>query len=187
MRKNFGVKPWCYPQPVFILAAYDKEGVPCAMNVAWGGIHYDDQIAMCISAHHKTTANILATKAFTISMADAKHVVGCDYVGVVSGNKVSDKFSKAGFTAIKSEFVNAPLIKELPMAIECELISYDNVTCNLIGKIVNVSADESILDSKGMIDVSLLNPITFDPVHNTYHVIGEKVGNAFKDGLKLKG
>ncbi|MCH5223531.1 MAG: flavin reductase family protein [Muribaculaceae bacterium] len=186
MRKDFGNKPWCYPQPVFILAAYDKDGVPNAMNVAWGGIHYDDQIAMCISAGHKTTANILESKAFTVSMADVKHLVACDYVGVVSGNKVADKFEKAGFTAVKSSRVNAPIINELPMTIECELISYDPEMCTLIGRIVNVSADESILDQNGKIDPAKLQPITFDPVHNDYLVIGEKVGNAFKDGLSLR-
>lgn len=186
MRKNFGSKPWCYPQPVFILAAYDENGVPNAMNAAWGGIHYDDQIAMCISANHKTTANILASKAFTVSMADVDHMVACDYVGVESGNKVPDKFARAGFTATKSEFVNAPVINELPMCIECRLVSYDPETCNLIGEIVNVSVDERILDEKGKIDASKLRPITFDPVRNDYLVIGEKVGDAFRSGLALK-
>ena len=186
MRKNFGNKPWCYPQPVFILAAYDEEGNPNAMNVAWGGIHYDDQIAMCISANHKTTTNILASKAFTVSMADKKHLVACDYVGIASGNKVADKFQKAGFTASKSEFVNAPIINELPMTLECELISYDDKMCQLVGKIVNVSADESVLDDEGKIEVSKLQPITFDPVHNAYLEIGGKVGNAFRDGLSLR-
>ena len=186
MRKNFGNKPWCYPQPVFILAAYDENGNPNAMNVAWGGISYDDEISMCISANHKTTYNILASKAFTVSMADVEHLVACDYVGVESGNKVADKFEKAGFTAVKSEFVNAPVINELPMTLECELISYDPETCRLVGRIVNVSADESILGEDGRIDVSKLRPITFDPVRNDYLVIGEKVGNAFRDGLALK-
>ncbi|MCH5229893.1 MAG: flavin reductase family protein [Muribaculaceae bacterium] len=186
MRKNFGKKPWCYPQPVFILAAYDKEGKPNAMNVAWGGIFYDDQISMCISANHKTTENILESKAFTVSMATKEFVVSCDYVGVVSGNKEPDKFKKAGFTAEKSEFVNAPLIKELPMALECNLISYDPELCTLIGEIVNVSASEEVLDDKGKIDPHKLKPLTFDPIHNTYLELGDKVGNAFKDGLALR-
>lgn len=186
MRKDFGNKTWCYPQPVFILAAYDSEGNPNAMNVAWGGIHYDDQIAMCISANHKTTENILVSKAFTVSMATKKMMVACDYVGVVSGNKEPEKFKKAGFTAIKSKFVNAPVINELPMTLECKLISYDPETCNLIGEIVNVSADEIILDEKGKIDTEKLQPITFDPVNNAYLEIGPKTGNAFKDGLALK-
>lgn len=186
MRKNFGSKPWTYPQPVFILAAYDENGEPNAMNVAWGGIHYDDQIAMCISAGHKTTANILVSKAFTVSMADVEHLVACDFVGVASGNKFPDKFARAGFTATKSEFVNAPVINELLMTLECRLVSYDSQSCNLIGEIVNVSADEPILDADGKIDPAKLRPITFDPVHNHYLELGEKTGNAFKDGLELK-
>lgn len=172
--------------PVFILAAYDENGVPCAMNAAWGGMHESDEIAMCISAGHKTTKNILATGAFTVSMADADHVVECDYVGIESGNKVPDKFEKAGFHAVKSEFVNAPLIEELPMAVECELKSYDPETACLIGKIVNVCADEKVLDENGKIDPAKLRPITYDPMNHKYIVLGEIVGNAFSDGNKIK-
>lgn len=186
MRKNFGSKPWCYPQPVFILAAFDADGNPCAMNVAWGGISYDDEISMCISANHKTTENILISKAFTVNIADVEHLVACDYVGVESGNKVPDKFARAGFTAVKSEFVNAPVIKELKMSVECELIDYNPDTCTLRGKIRNVSVDENVLDEKGRINPLLFRPITFDPVNNHYLAIGEKVGNAFRDGLALK-
>lgn len=188
MRKNFGAKPWSYPQPVFIVAAYDNNGNPNAMNAAWGGIDYDDRINLCLSADHKTTKNILETKAFTVSMGTAEQAVACDYVGIVSGNKVEDKFSKAGFHATRSAFVNAPLIDELPMTLECELVSYDNSPdqFHLVGRIVNVSADECILDEKGKIDPQKLRPITFDPIHNAYLVVGEKVGNAFKDGLQLK-
>src|SRR5699024_12611620 len=116
MRKNFGVKPWTYPQPVFILAAYDEHGVPNAMNAAWGGISEENEISLCISAEHKTTENILARKAFTLSMADAAHVTACDYVGIVSGNDVPDKVARAGFHTSKAAFVDAPLIDELPMA-----------------------------------------------------------------------
>ena len=107
MRKNFGAKPLCYPQPVFIIAAYDEKGFPNAMNAAWGGISEENEISICISAGHKTTKNILLKKAFTVSMATAKEVVACDYVGVVSGNKEPDKFKKAGYTETKSEFVDA--------------------------------------------------------------------------------
>ena len=186
MRKNFGAKPLLYPMPVFILAAYDENGVPCAMNAAWGGMHESDEIAMCISAGHKTTKNILATGAFTVSMADAEHVVECDYVGIESGNKVPDKFEKAGFHAVKSEFVNAPLIEELPMAVECELKSYDPETACLIGKIVNVCADEKILSENGKVDPSKLRPITYDPMNHKYIALGEVVGSAFSDGNKIK-
>ncbi len=186
MRKNFGAKPYTYPQPVLIIATYDENGAPDAMNAAWGGISDDTQISMCLSAGHKTVKNIQARKAFTVSMADAAHVAACDYVGIVSGNKVPDKFEKAGFHATKSEFVDAPLIDELPMALECTLVSYDPETCRLVGEIVNVSADERILDENGKIDPAKLEPITFDPVNNVYLKLGEKVGNAFKDGMQLK-
>ena len=186
MRKNFGAKPWTYPQPVFIIASYDQEGKADAMNAAWGGISDDTQISMCLSAGHKTVKNILARKAFTISMADAAHVTACDYVGVVSGNDEPDKMGKAGFHTTRSEFVDAPIIEELPMAVECRLISYDPESCRMVGEIVNVCADESILDETGKIDPDKLQPIVFDPVHNAYRKLGEKVGNAFRDGLKLK-
>ncbi len=186
MRKNFGAKTMCYPMPVFIIGTYGSDGTPNAMNAAWGGISEEEQISICISAGHKTTENILARKAFTVSMATAEHVAACDYVGLVSGNKEPDKFAKAGFHATKSEFVDAPLIDELPMALECELISYDAESCRLVGRIVNVCAAASILDADGKIDVKKLQPITYDSMHHHYLVLGEKVGNAFKDGAALK-
>ena len=186
MRKNFGAKPWTYPQPVLILAAYDADGRPNAMNAAWGGISDDRELSMCISAGHKTTANILARKAFTVSMATAEQMVACDYVGIESGNTVADKLEKAGWHTTKSEFVDAPLIDELPMAVECRLVSYDPQSCRLVGEIVNVSADESVLGEDGRIDPDKLRPITFDPIHNVYRLLGEKVGNAFRDGAELK-
>ncbi len=186
MRKNFGSKPMCYPMPVYIIGTYGADGTPNAMNAAWGGISEEDQISICISAGHKTTENILARKAFTVSMATARQMAACDYVGIVSGNKEPDKFAKAGFHATRSEFVDAPLIDELPMALECQLISYDPESCRLVGRIVNVSADEAILGEDGKIDVAKLQPITYDPVHHHYLTLGQKVGNAFKDGLTLK-
>ena len=185
MRKNFGKKSWLYPMPVLIIAAYDEGGVPNVMNAAWGGIFTDDHIGICLSEGHKTTKNIRATGAFTVSMATAGQLVACDYVGIVSGNKEPDKFAKAGFTAERSEFVNAPVIKELPMTLECELVSYDEESNHLVGRIVNVSADESIL-TDGKIDVAKLRPVTYDPVNNKYIELGAKVGNAFSDGKKLK-
>lgn len=186
MRKNFGTKPMCYPMPVYIISTYSADGTPNAMNAAWGGISEETEISICISAEYKTTENILSRKAFTVSMATAKYIAACDYVGIVSGTKEPDKFAKAGFHATKSEFVDAPLIDELPMALECELISYDRESCRLVGRIVNVSADESVLGDNGKVDVSKLQPITFDPMNNHYLVLGEKVGQAFHDGVALK-
>ena len=184
MRKNFGAKPLSYPQPVFILATYNEDGTPNAMNAAWGGISASKALTMCIDARHKTTENILARKAFTVSMGTSSTVAACDAVGMVSGKDEPDKVQKVGFHTVKSEFVDAPLIEELPMTLECELLSYDPETEQLIGKIVNVSADESVL-TDGVIDPQKLCPITFDPVNNAYLVLGEKVGNAFSDGKQL--
>ena len=186
MRKNFGPKTMCYPMPVFIIGTYNQDGTPNAMNAAWGGISEEKEISICVSDDHKTTENLLAWKAFTVSMATADTVAACDYVGIVSGNDVPDKFAKAGFHATKSGFVDAPLIDELPMALECELISYDKETCRLVGRIVNVCADESVLDADGRIDVMKLSPITYDSMHHTYRTLGPVVGRAFQDGKALK-
>ncbi len=186
MRKNFGAKPYTYPQPVFIIATYGEDNTADAMNAAWGGISDTTQISMCLSAGHKTVKNILARGAFTVSMADAAHVAECDYVGIVSANDVPDKLEKAGFHTTKSEFVDAPVIDELPMALECRLVSYDEETGRLVGDIINVSADERIVSPVGKIVPAKLDPITFDPVNNAYLKLGEKVGNAFQDGAGLK-
>ena len=186
MRKNFGPKPMCYPMPVYIIATYNSDGTPNAMNAAWGGISEEDEISICIDSGHRTAENIQARKAFTVSMATADQLVACDYVGIVSGNKEPDKFAKAGFHATKSEFVDAPLIDELPMALECELISYDPETCRLVGKIVNVCAEESVLGENGKVDPAKLRPITYDPMNHHYLVLGEKAGQAFHDGVVLK-
>ena len=172
--------------PVFMIGTYNEDGTPNVMNAAWGGVTEEAQLTICVDAEHKTAENVMARKAFTVSMGTAACVKACDYVGIVSGNKVPDKFAKAGFHATKSGFVDAPLIDELPMALECELISYDPESCHLVGKVVNVCVDEAYLDEKGKVDVAKLQPITFDPVHHQYLVLGEAVGQAFHDGLALK-
>ena len=186
MRKNFGAKEMCYPMPVFIIGTYNEDGTPNAMNAAWGGVTEEAQLTICVEAEHKTAKNIQLRKAFTVSMGTAKTATACDYVGIVSGNDEPNKFAKAGFHATKSTFVDAPLIDELPMALECEMISYDPKSCRLVGHVINVSVDEAYLDEKGKVDVAKLQPITFDPVHHHYLVLGEQVARAFHDGLTLK-
>ena len=186
MRKNFGAKAMCYPMPVFIIGTYNADGTPNAMNAAWGGISEETEITICVDNTHKTAENLLVRRAFTVSMATVPYLTACDYVGIVSGTKEPEKFAKAGFHAVKSEFVDAPLIEELPMALECEVISYDEETCRLVGRIVNVCADESVLGENGKVDVTKLQPITYDPVNHHYLVLGERVGQAFQDGVALK-
>ena len=181
-RVNFGAKPLMYPQPVLIIGTYDENGVPNAMNAAWGITTDFKEISISLS-DHKTTDNLKAGKAFTVSMATEDMLVACDYVGIESGKKVPDNFAKAGFHATKSEFVDAPLIEELPLALECKVKSFEDGI--LVGEIVNVSADESVV-TDGAVDIKKVKPISFDPFSNAYFTVGDKAGNAFKDGLQLK-
>lgn len=184
MRKNFGAKPWLYPQPVLIIGTYDADGNPDAMNAAWGGQYGPNQIMLCLS-EHKTTENIRQKGAFTVSFATAQQVVASDYVGIVSANDALDKMEKSGFTTARSEFVDAPIINELPLTLECRLVKF-NEDGKVIGEIVNVSADERILAEENKIDAAKLDAIIFDPANAAYLRLGEKVGTAFSDGVKLK-
>lgn len=185
MRKNFGQKTWLYPMPVLIVGTYDENGVPNAMNAAWGGIYDTNLVMVCLADDHKTTENIKKTEAFTLSFATVDTVAPCDYVGIVSANDEPNKFAKAGFHATKSEFVNAPLIDELKMTVECKLLKF-NEDGICIGEIVNISADEEILDENGKIDAKKLNPIIYDSVTHAYWSFGEKVGKAFSDGKSIR-
>ena len=208
MRKNFGAKPVTYPQPVFIIGTYNEDGTPNAMNAAWGGISEEREITICVDAAHKTAKNVVERGAFTVSMGTEDFVVACDYVGLASGNKVPDKLERAGlhttksafvvdcahttvqleragFHTTKSEFVDAPLIDELPLALECRLISYDTESCRMVGEIVNVCAEESILNEQGNVDPAKLRPITVDTMNHTYLALGRQVGRAFSDGAAL--
>lgn len=184
MRKNFGKKTWLYPMPVLIVTTYNADGTANAMNAAWGGVYDTDQIMLCLSADHRTTENIRARGSFTVSFADAAHVAACDYVGLVSGNKTPDKLARAGFHTEPAEMVDAPLIRELPLALECRLVKF-NEDGICIGDIVNVSADESILDEKGNIDSDKLDAVVFDSIRNLYRLVGGRVAAAFEAGRPL--
>lgn len=185
MRKDLGVKPWIYPEPVLIIATYNEDGTPCAMNAAWGGIHEENELFICLDPAHRTTENILRRKEFTVSMAVADQVTACDYVGIVSGKDVPDKVAKAGFTVTRSDKVDAPLIDQLPMAIECRMKSFNESTCELVAEIVNISVDESVLNDNGKVDPAKLRPIIYDGMNHDYYEFGKKVGKAFSDGKKL--
>ena len=186
MKKNLKLKALIYPLPVLIVGTYDEDGTPNAMNAAWGTVCDTAQVAISLSAHHKTVQNLLKTKAFTVAMADAKNVVAADYVGLVSANDDPNKLAKTGWKITKGECVNAPIIEDLPLVMECKLVSFDPETEICIGDVVNVLADEEILDEKGVVDVKKLNPLCYASGVRGYYTLGEKVGNAFSDGLKLK-
>ena len=185
MRRSFGPQPYLFPMPVLIIGTYNEDGVPNAMNAAWGTIADMDRVAIFL-ADHKTTQNIFARKDFTVSLATADQVVPADYVGIVSANDEPNKFAKTGWTAEKSALVDAPLFQELPVALECRMVSYDEESELLIGQIVNVCADESVLREDGSVDMTKLRPIAYDPMNHDYLLVTEKVGNAFEDGAELK-
>lgn len=173
--------------PVLMIATYNEDGTVNVMNAAWGTMQERDMVALNLTESHKTVKNIKARGAFTVSIADAAHVVEADYFGVASGNKVHDKFVCSGLTAVKAETVDAPVIAEFPLCLECEFVEYQNneYGCGVIGRVVNVTADEKIMKD-GRPDMSLVNAIAFDPYTHGYYKVTERVGEAFKDGLKLK-
>lgn len=187
MKKNLGKVPAVYPMPVLIVAAYDENGKVCAMNAAWGMICAMDKIALFISEGHKTTQNILSSKAFTVSIADKAHMDVADFFGIATGNKMADKFERTGYHAAKSELVNAPIIDEFPVVMECELaevIDTENMYC-IVGKIVNTQAEETLLDEKDRVEVEKLNALIFDQFKSGYYVTGEKAGKAWNAGKDL--
>ena len=184
MRKDLGIKPYLYPQLVMIIGTYDKDGNPNAMNAAWGGVADYDKVIVCMSSH-KTTENIALTNEFTISIGDANHVVECDYVGIVSQNKEPNKMQKSRFTTSKAKNINAPIINELPLCLECRLLKILEEDLYL-AEIINVNADESILDEKSNISLEKFTPISYDPSTHGYYKVQGRVGNAFSDGKIIK-
>ena len=187
MKKNLGVVPAVYPMPVLMVAAYDENGKVNVMNAAWGMICATDKIALFIDEEHKTTQNLLKSKAFTVSLADKAHMDVADFFGIASGNKMEDKFERTGYTAVKSEFVNAPVIDEFPVVMECELaevVTSETFYC-IVGKIINTAAEETVLSDNGKVDPSKLNALIFDQFQSGYYVSGEKVGRAWNAGAGL--
>ena len=187
-RKNFADKTVITPLPALMIATWDAEGTPDVMMAAWGGQCGPKHICFELSAH-KTTDNIRLKKAFTISFATKNDVAESDYFGIVSGNDVPDKVARAGFTFTPSPNVDAPIINEYKMALECRVVTFDedeNGSARVVGEVVNMSADESILDEDGNIDLGKLQPVIFDSSKNTYRVVGEKVGDAWGSGKRIQ-
>ena len=187
MRKDLGKQPALFPMPVLMVTAYDENGTVQVMNAAWGMICDMDKIALFIDEDHATTKAIRQTKAFTVSLADKDHMDVADYYGIATGNKMPDKFAKSGYHAEKSAFVNAPIITEFPVAMECELaeiVETENLHA-VVGTIINVSADENVLSENGKIDPMKLNALIFDQFQSGYYVATEKVGRAWNAGKEV--
>ncbi len=183
MRKNIKTTEAIFPMPVLMIATYNEDGTVDVMNAAWGMMLERDQVVLNLTETHKTVKNIKERKAFTVSIADSNHVVEADYFGVVSGNTTPNKFEKSGLTATKSENVDAPIVNEFPICLECEFMEYGD--CGVIGKVVNVSVDENVMNGDN-VDIEKVSAIAFDPYTHGYYKVTERVGNAFKDGMQLK-
>lgn len=187
MKKDLGVHPFLFPMPVLMIATYGQDEVVDVMNMAWGGICDDNMVALNISEDHQTADNIKERMAFTISVTDASHIAESDYFGIVSGRNVKDKFSRTGMKAVKSSRVDAPIVLDYPLTLECRVVELQhtiNGGFRVLGEIVNVIADSEILDEKGNVDPTKLNAVLFDPFQNGYYKIGEKIGQAWSDGRK---
>lgn len=187
MRVNIKTTEAIFPMPVLLVATYNEDGSVNVMNAAWGTMLERDHMILNLTETHKTVKNIKARKAFTVSIADAAHVTEADYFGVVSGNNTPDKFANSGLTAEKSAHVDAPIINEFPICMECEFIEYQDgqYGCGVIGKVINVTADESVMNGNN-VDIEKVSAIAFDPYTHGYYKVTERVGNAFQDGLQLK-
>ncbi len=187
MKKELGVKPYLFPMPVLMIATYGDDGTVDVMNMAWGGICAENMVSLNIDEDHKTSENIKKHGAFTLSIADIPHMEAADFFGIASGNSMPDKFQRSGLTAIKSEKVDAPVVQEFPLTLECRVVE-DKMEIyghHVVGEIVGVLAEESVLDENGKVDAARLNAFVFDQFRSGYYAIGEKVGQAWKTGAPL--
>lgn len=187
MKKSLGVKPFVFPMPVLLISTYDENGKVDVMNMAWGGICSENMVALNLDEEHKTSANIKNKMAFTLSVADIPHLKEADFFGIASGNKMDDKFERTGLTAVKSEFVDAPVVQEFPLTLECKVLELQHYSggFRVLGEIVNTLVDENVLDENGKINPTKLNAFVFDQFQYGYYAIGEKVGQAWKSGADL--
>ncbi len=187
MKKDLGIVQAVYPMPVLMIAAYDADEKVNVMNVAWGQICDRDKVILFIGKGKKTWLNIKESKAFTVALADEAHADVADFFGIASGNKMKDKFERTGYHAVKSDKVHAPIIEEFPVAMECELLEFVDTeyVSGIVGKIVNVKAEESVLDDNGKVDPEKLQALIFDPFRHGYYATGKKVAQAWDAGAGL--
>ncbi|MBQ3760626.1 MAG: flavin reductase family protein [Clostridia bacterium] len=187
MKKDLGLVQAVYPMPVLMVAAYDENGKVNVMNVAWGQICDDDKIILFIGEGKRTWLNIKASRAFTVALADKAHMDAADFFGIASGNRIDDKFERTGYHAVRSDKVNAPIIEEFPVVMECELLEFlhTDYVDGVVGRIVNVKAEEAVLSENGKVDAEKLNALIFDQFRHGYYVTGEKVGMAWNAGAAL--
>lgn len=187
MKKDLKNKDGIFPMPVLMVATYNDDDTVNVMNAAWGTMIDSSVVGLNLTETHKTVKNIKKRGAFTVSIADAKHMVEADYFGIASGNKVENKLEKSGLTAVKSNKVDAPIINEFPICLECKFIEFQDSTYGIgvVGEVVNVCAEEDVLVN-GKVDIDKVEAIAYDPYTYGYYKVSTRVGNAFKEGLKIK-
>lgn len=188
MLKDLGVKPYVFPMPVLMIATYNDNGTVDVMNMAWGGLCAENVIALNLDEEHMTSKNIVKRQAFTVSIADIKHLEEADFFGIASANTMPDKFERSGLRAKQSSRVDAPIIEDFPLTLECKVIDIQHhpVTgFRVMGEIVNVLAEEHILDDNGTVDPVKLNGFIFDQFKGGYYAIGKRVGKAWESGNKI--
>ncbi len=187
MKRDFGVKPYLFPMPAYMIGTYNEDDSVDVMMMAWGGICAEDMVALNLEADHKTVANLRARGAFTLAVPGADTMVESDFFGIATANQMTDKFERTGLHAVKSGRVDAPVIEEYPLTLECtvEKMEEEPYGLRVLGRIVNVLADEKVLDENGKIDAGKLNTFLFDQMRNGYYAVGEKIGQAWHSGAGL--
>ncbi len=187
MKKDLGVKPYLFPMPTYMIGTYNEDGTVDVMMMAWGGICAEDMVALNLEASHKTVANIRSRGAFTLAIPGTDTLEASDFLGIASANDMADKFERSGLHAVKSARVDAPVIEEYPLTLECtvERMEDEPYGLRILGRIVNVLADEKVLDEKGNVDAGKLNAFAFDQMRNGYYAVGEKAGQAWHSGAGL--
>lgn len=187
MTKDFGVYPYLFPMPTYMIGTYNEDNSVDVMMMAWGGICAEDMVALNLEAEHKTVANLKARKAFTLAVPGTDTLKESDFFGIATANKMKDKFERSGLHAVKSSRVDAPIITEYPLTLECEVVEMQTQPYGLrvLGRVINVMADESVLDENGKIDAGKLHAFAFDQMQNGYYAIGQKVGQAWHAGAPL--
>jgi len=188
MKKQIKTREAIFPMPVLMIGTFNEDGSVDVMNAAWGMMLDRNYVVLNLTETHKTVQNIKKRGAFTVAIADRKHLAEADYFGMVSANNTDRKFEKSGLHYTASKVVDAPVIDEFPVSMECRFVEYqdDEYGCGVVGEIVNVMANEEVLDENGNVVTGKLEALAFDPFDHGYYVVTEKVGNAFSDGSKLK-
>ena len=187
MKKELGVNPYLFPMPTYMIGTYNEDGTVDVMMMAWGGICAEDRVALNLEADHKTVANIRARGAFTLAIPGTDTLEASDFFGIATANKMADKFERTGLHAAKSSRVDAPVIEEYPVTLErvVEKLEDEPYGLRVLGRIVNVLADEKVLDEQEKIDAGKLNAFIFDQMRNGYYAVGEKIGQAWHSGAAL--